>query len=59
QLLSFILYASKLKNEILLTQSLAHDPQDAPLDLPDSIESFLAAICNMLPEDVPGCWSAV
>lgn len=59
QLLSFILYASKLKNEILLIQSSAQDPKDAPLDLPDSIESFLAAVSNMLPEDVPGCWSAV
>ena len=59
QLLLFVQYASKLKNEILLAQPSAQDTQTAPLDLPDSVESFLAAMCNMCPEEVPGCWSAV
>jgi hypothetical protein len=46
QLLSFIHYSSRLKNEILLAQppTLAtHDTHTAPLDLPDGIEIFLAA----------------
>ena len=59
QLLLFVQYASKLKNENLLAQPSAQDTQTAPLNLPDSVESFLAAMCNMCPEEVPGCWSAV
>ena len=59
QLLLFVQYVSKLKNEILLAHPSAQDTQTAPLNLPDSVESFLAAMCNMCPEEVPGCWSAV
>ena len=58
QLLLFVQYVSKLENEILLAQP-AQDNQTAPLNLPDFVESFLAAMCNMCLEEVPGCWSAV
>ena len=58
QLLSFIHYASRLKNEILLAQlePSIQDIQTAPLDLPDGIEYFLAAVCNMFLQDVIDCW---
>jgi KDZ transposase family protein len=59
QLLSFIHYASRLKNEILLAQPSTQNTQIAPLDLPDAIEIFLAAVCDMLLEDVADCWSVV
>jgi len=59
QLLSFVHYASTLKNEILLAQPSTQNTQTAPLDLPDGIEIFLAAVCNMVPEDVADCWGVV
>ena len=59
QLLSFIHYASRLKNEILLAQPPTQDIQTAPLDLPDGIEYFLAAVCNMFLQDVIDCWGVV
>jgi hypothetical protein len=59
QVLSFIHYASRLKNEILLAQPPTQDTQTAPLDLPDGIEIFLAAACNMFLQDVIDCWAVV
>ena len=59
KLLSFIHYASRLKNEILLAQPSTQNTQKAPLDLPDAIEIFLAAVCNMVLEDVADCWGVV
>jgi len=59
QFLSFIHYASRLKNEILLAQPSTQDTQTAPLDLPDGIEIFLAAVCDMLLQDVIDLWGVV
>jgi len=59
QLLSFIHYASRLKNEILLAQPSTQDAQTAPLNLPDGIEIFLAAVCDMLVQDIFGGWEVI
>jgi len=58
-LLSFIHYASRLKNQNLLAQPSTQDAQTPPLDHPDGIEIFLAAVCDMLVQDVIECWGVV
>ena len=59
QFLSFVHYMSRFKNEILLAQPSTQDTQTAPLDLPDGIEIFVAAVSGMLLQDVIDLWGVV
>ena len=48
-----------MKFYLWLAQPSAQDMQIEPLNLPCSVESVLADMCNMCSEEVPGCWSAL
>lgn len=55
----FIQYASRLKNEILLTQKSSHLPNIVPRFLPVSVVNFLASSCALSEEEVEDCWTVV
>ena len=46
-LISFVVYASKLKDDILLVQSVDHAPHIPPPILPQSVAIFLAKACGI------------
>ena len=55
----FIHYASRLKNEILLSQRSSHLPNAVPEFLPVSIVRFLASSCDLSELEVEACWKVV
>jgi hypothetical protein len=56
-LMSFVVYAGKLKNDILLLQSVDHAPSIAPPILPQSVAMFLAKACGIASkEQIDFCW---
>jgi hypothetical protein len=56
-LMSFVAYASKLKDDILLVQSVNHAPCNPPLILPQSVAMFLVKACEIASkEQVDLCW---
>ncbi|KAJ2936392.1 hypothetical protein H1R20_g702, partial [Candolleomyces eurysporus] len=59
-LMKFIIYASTLKNDIILAYpSTFQGWQDAPPFLPPSMVEFLAAACTITQADVERCWALV
>lgn len=55
-LVHFIVYAYRLKKDILLTQSATHDPSCAPEYLPDGVQQFLSKVIGASTEIVRSCW---
>jgi hypothetical protein len=56
-LVHFIVYATALKSDILLTQSARHDPDVAPEFLSPVIQNFLSKVINAGLETTFRCWS--
>jgi hypothetical protein len=55
----FINLASRLKNDIILTQSPRVPPFDPPEFLPPSIRCFLGNSCELTLSCVDRCWNAL
>lgn len=56
-LMCFVIYAGKLKDDILLVQSATHLPSVPPPSLPQSVAIFLAKACGMPKnEQIDTCW---
>lgn len=58
-LMKFVIYAGKLKNDILIVQPAEHPPLEPPDHLPRSIESFLNQACGLVDDQVSHCWAIV
>jgi len=56
QILHFITVASRLKDDILLTQPASVPASQPPDILPPSISAFLGDCCDLLPDFVDRCW---
>ena len=57
QIYKFLLYTSRLKNDIILTQRSTHNVEDPPVFLPPVIVSFLSEVLNLPDSLVDDCWS--
>jgi hypothetical protein len=56
-LMQFVIYAGKLKDDILLVQSATHPPSVPPPILPQSVAIFLAKACGIPSnEQIELCW---
>jgi hypothetical protein len=58
-LVTFVTLASKLKDDILLTQPASHLATQPPDVLPPSIIHFLGGCCDLTPLHVGHCWDAL
>ena len=59
QLVQFTTLASKVKNDIILTQP-ANVPESEPPDvLPPSVAAFLGDSCMLMPAQVEDCWKVM
>jgi len=58
-LFRFVIYASRLKNDILLVQAAEHSPDTAPQLLPASVRTFLSAVCGFSLEMTDLCWTGL
>lgn len=59
KLMNFVVYAGKLKNDILLTQPVDHPATEPPDHLPRSIENFLNRACGLVEGQAAQCWAVV
>ncbi|KAF8238495.1 hypothetical protein L208DRAFT_1155646, partial [Tricholoma matsutake] len=56
-LMRFVVYTTKLKDNILLVQSTNHPPSIPPPTLPQSVSMFLAKACGIASnEQIHLCW---
>jgi hypothetical protein len=58
-LFRFVIYASHLKNDILLVQPAGHPPDIAPQLLPASVRAFLSVVCGFSLEMTDLCWTGL
>ncbi|KAF8226645.1 hypothetical protein L208DRAFT_1499124 [Tricholoma matsutake] len=59
-LMCFVVYATKLKDNILLVQYTNHLPSVPPPTLPQSVSMFLAKVCGIPSnEQIHLCWKLV
>ena len=54
---SFLLYAPRFKNDILLAQTSSWPASDPPLFLPESVEILLSHLCDIDQESTGRLWS--
>jgi hypothetical protein len=59
QVVCFVVYATCLRNDILLVQPADHLPEHVPDFLPHSVESFLSQACSIHVEFIPALWGAL
>ncbi len=58
-LFRFVIYASRLKDDILLVQPAEHSPDTAPQLLPASVRAFLSNVCGFSLEMTDLCWTGL
>ncbi|KAH9835606.1 uncharacterized protein C8Q71DRAFT_709438 [Rhodofomes roseus] len=58
-LVKFIIHASALKNDIILTQPSRHDPEQVPEYLSATITEYLASVADITVEQVAQCWAVL
>ena len=56
KIFSFLLYAPRFKNDILLAQTSSWPASDPPLFLPQSVEILLSHLCNIDQESTGRLW---
>jgi hypothetical protein len=54
---SFLLYAPRFKNDILLAQASSWPASDPPMFLPQSVVILLSHLCDMDEKSTNGLWS--
>jgi len=61
KVLSFVIYASQLRNDIILAQPGSYNPNNRPARpfLPPTIEEFIATVVAIPRELVPSLWEAL
>ena len=60
QVLQFVVYAIRLRNDIVLVQPADHLPERVPDFLPHSVEGFLSEACSIhLDLSIPALWGAL
>jgi hypothetical protein len=56
QVIQFVTLASKVKNDIILTQPASMPESEPPAVLPPSVAAFLGDSCKLAPAHVENCW---
>jgi len=59
QVVHFVVYATRLRNDILLVQPADHLPERVPDFLPHSVEGFLSEACSIHLDFIPALWGAL
>lgn len=55
----FVVYATSLRNDIVLVQPANHLPERVPDFLPHSVEAFLSEACLIDLDLIPALWGAL
>ena len=58
QIFHFIIYSSRIKNDIILTQPASHTPFIPPEYLSPAVQGFLAEVLQVNVHTVQQCWAA-
>jgi len=55
----FVVYATRLRNDIMLVQPADHPPECVPTFLPHSVQGFLSESCAVPLDFIPHLWGAL
>jgi hypothetical protein len=59
QVVRFVVYATRLRDDILLVQPANHPPERVPDFLPHSVQGFLSEACSIHLDFIPPLWGAL
>ena len=59
QVVRFIVYATRLRDDIVLVQPANHPPECVPDFLPHSVQGFLSDACSIHLDFIPSLWGAL